>query len=163
MHIHMPQQLANEVERQGQGKQVNYTQDSSFFWNKRRRAALGGIRTHDTLQSGEGSTNWATRETLLVEVRIYNTTQHNTTQGKPQTTAPWYTLTCLNVHRQSIKVAATYVQSIDTMGRGNYLQKWMAFLHFWQFVWPSHFGSCCNLRRSDKVASCMACLKVWAV
>ena len=45
----MSQQLGNEVERQG--KQVNYTQDSSFFSKKRRRAGLDGIRTHDTLQS----------------------------------------------------------------------------------------------------------------
>ena len=45
----MSQQLGNEVERQG--RQVYYTQDSSFFSKKRRRASLGGIRTHDTLQS----------------------------------------------------------------------------------------------------------------
>ena len=41
----MYQRLGNEVE--WQGKQVNYTQDSSFF-SKKRRTALGGIRTHDT-------------------------------------------------------------------------------------------------------------------
>ena len=35
----------------GKAKKVNYTQDSSFFSKKRRRAALGGIRTHNTLQS----------------------------------------------------------------------------------------------------------------
>ena len=33
--------LGSEVERQG--KQVNYTQDSSFFSEKGRRAALGEI------------------------------------------------------------------------------------------------------------------------
>ena len=39
-------------QRQRQGKQVNYTQDNSFFPRKRRRVALGGIRTHGgTLQS----------------------------------------------------------------------------------------------------------------
>ena len=42
-NLYMSQQLGNEVERQGQGKQVNYTQDNSFFSKKRRRAALGGI------------------------------------------------------------------------------------------------------------------------
>ena len=41
----------NELERQRHNKQVNYTQDSSFFSKEKRRAALGGIRTHDTLQS----------------------------------------------------------------------------------------------------------------
>ena len=39
-----------EVERQRHSKQVNYTQDSSFIQGK-RRAALGGIPTHDTPQS----------------------------------------------------------------------------------------------------------------
>ena len=47
MYVCMSQRLGSEVERQG--KQVNYTQDSSF--QKRRRVTLGGIRTHDTLQS----------------------------------------------------------------------------------------------------------------
>ena len=45
----MSQQLGSEVGRQG--KQVNFTQDSSFFSKKRRRAALCGIRTHGTLLS----------------------------------------------------------------------------------------------------------------
>ena len=50
-HTHncMSQQLGNEVERQG--KQVTYTQDSSFFSKKRRTAAPGRIHTHGTLQS----------------------------------------------------------------------------------------------------------------
>ena len=46
--IGLCQQLCSEVERQDkarQGKQVNYTQNNS----RKRRAALGGIRTHDTL------------------------------------------------------------------------------------------------------------------
>ena len=48
----MSQPLSNEVCRKARlGKQVNYTQDSSFFSKKRRRAALGGIWTHDTLKS----------------------------------------------------------------------------------------------------------------
>ena len=34
-----------------QGKQFNTTQDNSFFQRKEKRAALGGIRTHDTLLS----------------------------------------------------------------------------------------------------------------
>ena len=38
-----------EVERQGHNKQVNYTQDSSFFQAKKN--CPGEIRTHDTLQS----------------------------------------------------------------------------------------------------------------
>ena len=36
----------NEVTRHRQG---NITQDNSFFQRKDKRAALGGIRTHDTL------------------------------------------------------------------------------------------------------------------
>ena len=39
-----------KVERQRHNKQINYTQDSSFF-KETRRAALGVIQTHDTLQS----------------------------------------------------------------------------------------------------------------
>ena len=47
----MSQQLGIKRGRKArQGKQVNYTQDSSFFAKKRRRASLGGILTHDTLQ-----------------------------------------------------------------------------------------------------------------
>ena len=42
----------NEVTRQRQIKQLNCTQDNSFFPEKGKRAALGGIRTHDTLLSG---------------------------------------------------------------------------------------------------------------
>ena len=78
----MSQQLCNEVQRQRHNKQVNYTQDSSFFWKKRRRAALGGIWTHDThavCSLDKRSTNWDTTATQLVGVQ-HNTTQHNTTQ-----------------------------------------------------------------------------------
>ena len=41
----LSQQLGSEVERR-EGKQVNYTQDSSFFSKKRRRATLGISGTH---------------------------------------------------------------------------------------------------------------------
>ena len=45
----MSQQLGNEVYRKArQGKQVNYTQDSS---EKKKSCPMGGIQTHDTLQS----------------------------------------------------------------------------------------------------------------
>ena len=87
----MSQQLGNEVERQG--KQVNYTQDSSFFSKKRRTAALGGIRTHDTLQSRRAlyqlsyQGNSAGRGSNL---------QNNTTQGKPQTTL-WHSKLSLSM------------------------------------------------------------------
>ena len=36
----------NEASKQGKG---NCTQDNSFFQRKEKRAALGGILTHDTL------------------------------------------------------------------------------------------------------------------
>ena len=41
-----------DVERQRHSKQINYTQDSSFSKGK-RRAALGGIRTHAALSLGD--------------------------------------------------------------------------------------------------------------
>ena len=40
-----------QVEGQTHNKQINYTQDSSDFQRKKTKAGLGGIRTHDILQS----------------------------------------------------------------------------------------------------------------
>ena len=53
------------------GRNANYTRKTL---SKKGKAALGGIRTHNTL--GERSTNWATRATQLVGVNIFKTTQH---------------------------------------------------------------------------------------
>ena len=55
---------------------------------KRRRAALGGIRTHDTVLYQLSY--------QLVGVRIYNTTQH---KGKPQTTVLWHSILSLTYGR----------------------------------------------------------------
>ena len=77
----MSQQLGNEVERQGKARQT-----SQLHPGQLRRAALGGIRTHDTLQSRRAlyqlsyQGNSAGRGSNL---------QHNTTQGKSQTTVLW--------------------------------------------------------------------------
>ena len=78
-----------EVERQRHNKQINYTQD---------RAALGGIRTHDTLQSRLAlyqlsyQGNSAGRGSNL---------QHNTTQCKPQTTVLWHSILSLSMQEQT--------------------------------------------------------------
>ena len=60
------------------------------------RASLGGIRTHDTLQSRRAlyQGNSAGRGSNL---------QHNTTQGTPQTTVLWH-----SIHNQVLGINCTY-------------------------------------------------------
>ena len=81
--------------RQGKGKQIHYAQDSSA----KIRAALGqgqgGIRTHDTLQS----------KRVLYQLSYQGNSagrgsnlQHNTRQGKPQTTVLWHSILSLSMY-----------------------------------------------------------------
>ena len=78
--------------RQGKGKQIHYAQDSSA----KIRAALGqgGIGTHDTLQS----------KRVLYQLSYQGNSagrgsnlQHNTRQGKPQTTVLWHSILSLSM------------------------------------------------------------------
>ena len=72
----MSQQLGKEVQRQGKEGTTP-------------RTALGGIRTHDTLQSRRALYQLSYQGN---SVGRGSNLQHNTTQGKPQTTVPWHSI-----------------------------------------------------------------------
>ena len=71
------------IERQRHNKQVNYHPGQLFFSKTRRRAALGWIQTHDTLQSRLSAQ-------LPGTLTFESSTQYIQHKGKPLTTA--YTL-----------------------------------------------------------------------
>ena len=68
--------------------QVNYMPRidlSSIYWHSAVYVTLCSL--------GERSTNWATRATQMVGVRIYNTTQHNTKANSNHCAMAQYTIT----------------------------------------------------------------------
>ena len=69
-------------------QQVNYMPRidlSSIYWHSAVYVTLCSL--------GERSTNWATRATQMVGVRIYNTTQHNTKANSNHCAMAQYTIT----------------------------------------------------------------------
>ena len=88
----MSQQLGNEVERQGKARQTSQLHPGQLFlFKEKRRVALGFEPT--TLRQGlyqlSYQGNSAGRGSNL---------QHNTTQGKPQTTVLWHSILSLSMY-----------------------------------------------------------------
>ena len=78
--------------RDSKGQQFNTIQDNSFIQRKEKGAALGGIRTHETLLSRRALYQLATRATQLVGVQIYNRIQHKTRETSNHCAMAQYTL-----------------------------------------------------------------------
>ena len=75
--------MAGQVRNNKQGENYCFRKIARFFFSG------SGFEPTTLCSLGECSSyqhELATRATWLVGVRIYNTTQHNTTHGKPQTT-----------------------------------------------------------------------------
>ena len=103
----MSQQLGNEVERPGKANkstihpgELKEKKSSCPGWDSNPRhscslfsrgAALGGIRTHDTLQSRRALYQLSYQGNSAVRG---SNVQHNTTQGKPQTTCAIIYMVC---------------------------------------------------------------------